>query len=290
LAAVIHSLLSQSFIDFELIISDNCSTDATASICAEYAKSDSRIKFFRQPRNIGPFANFEWVMRNSSSKSKYFMWAAHDDLRTANFLKECVGILESNLDCVAATSLDQFDNRDYVNAFEINGSKSERLLACLDHAFYSNGIFYSLIRAPILCRFDMDSISGIAGDWALIVYLASEGSIKRTSNAMLTFSGGGVSNTSKRYKAFRHSIFCWIFPLKNLAEYVLTLVKDQPRDVRSQVQRRLSKLNFDLAVDQAKVELDNFSDSRARYPLQFLVWFFGTSFARRFMSKLPFIL
>ena len=43
------ALVSQSFIDFELIISDNASTDGSSDICIEYSEKDDRINYFRQP-------------------------------------------------------------------------------------------------------------------------------------------------------------------------------------------------------------------------------------------------
>ena len=53
LAESLEALLGQSYEDFELIISDNASTDGTADICRRYEKQDSRIRYIRQPRNIG---------------------------------------------------------------------------------------------------------------------------------------------------------------------------------------------------------------------------------------------
>ena len=49
----LDSLLAQTFTDFELIISDNASSDRTESICREYAERDARIIYFRQEENIG---------------------------------------------------------------------------------------------------------------------------------------------------------------------------------------------------------------------------------------------
>ena len=49
----LDSLLSQKFSDFELIISDNASTDLTEQICKEYLSKDNRIQYFRQEKNIG---------------------------------------------------------------------------------------------------------------------------------------------------------------------------------------------------------------------------------------------
>ena len=78
LAQALDSLLAQSFADFELIISDNASTDRTQEICESRRQRDPRIRYFRQPVNQGPASNFNFVLRQATGK--YFMWAAHDDV------------------------------------------------------------------------------------------------------------------------------------------------------------------------------------------------------------------
>lgn len=80
----IDSLLAQTFTDFELIISDNASTDQTGTICQEYAKKDSRIRYVRQANNMGASANFKFVL--DEAVGEYFMWAAADDLQKNTFI------------------------------------------------------------------------------------------------------------------------------------------------------------------------------------------------------------
>jgi len=50
---LLDSLLAQDFSDFEIVISDNASTDRTGEICQEYASQDTRIRYHRQSENIG---------------------------------------------------------------------------------------------------------------------------------------------------------------------------------------------------------------------------------------------
>lgn len=92
----LDSLLAQSFIDFELIISDNASTDKTSEICLEYAQRDCRILYIRQRFNIGPVENFKFVL--DRSVGAYFLWAAADDLRHPEFLKTANSILDRHLE------------------------------------------------------------------------------------------------------------------------------------------------------------------------------------------------
>ena len=78
LAESLDALLGQSYGDFELIISDNASTDATEAICREYAAKDPRITYLRQPANIGATPNHNFVFEQSHTE--LFKWASYDDL------------------------------------------------------------------------------------------------------------------------------------------------------------------------------------------------------------------
>jgi glycosyltransferase involved in cell wall biosynthesis len=102
LAASIDSILNQTFRDFELIISDNASTDATGDICLGYASRDDRINYLRQGRNIGAGPNHNFCARRASGE--YFRWASHDDLMEPEYLAKCVFVLEANPDAVLCHS------------------------------------------------------------------------------------------------------------------------------------------------------------------------------------------
>lgn len=88
----LDSLLAQTFTDFELIISDNASTDATQSICEQYASRDPRICYVRQVENKGAVANFRFVL--DCARADLFMWAAYDDLWAPNYLMDAMALLE----------------------------------------------------------------------------------------------------------------------------------------------------------------------------------------------------
>ncbi|WP_288903229.1 glycosyltransferase family 2 protein [uncultured Sneathiella sp.] len=86
----LDSLLRQTHTNFEIIISDNCSTDDTVGIVQTYAARDSRIKIFQQPKNIGPIPNFQFVLQQA--RGDYFMWRSYDDWSDDNYL-ETLGLL-----------------------------------------------------------------------------------------------------------------------------------------------------------------------------------------------------
>jgi glycosyltransferase involved in cell wall biosynthesis len=99
LRQAVESILSQDFGDFELVISDNASTDGTSAICADYARMDKRVRLHRNETNIGAIANHNLVFQLSTGK--YFKWAAHDDECAPGVLAACVRTLEDAPDQVA---------------------------------------------------------------------------------------------------------------------------------------------------------------------------------------------
>lgn len=88
----LKSLLAQTFTDFELIISDNASTDRTEAICRAYAAQDQRIRYYRNAENIGGAANFNRVFELATGE--YFRWASHDDVCAPTYLEKCVEVLD----------------------------------------------------------------------------------------------------------------------------------------------------------------------------------------------------
>jgi glycosyltransferase involved in cell wall biosynthesis len=102
LGDALDALLSQSYTNFELIISDNASTDGTAEICRSYEKRDSRIRCIRQRQQIGMVANHNFLV--GLARGELFKWASHDDLYAPEYLEQCVAALEDHPEAVLAHS------------------------------------------------------------------------------------------------------------------------------------------------------------------------------------------
>lgn len=100
LPEALRGLLGQSFGDFELVISDNGSTDSTEVICRDAAARDPRVRYVRQPRNIGLAGNHNAVF--SLSRGELFKWAADDDIYDPDLLARCVAALDAAPDAVLA--------------------------------------------------------------------------------------------------------------------------------------------------------------------------------------------
>lgn len=148
-------LLAQTYTNFELVISDNASTDSTQEICLEYLKKDKRMKYIRQKSNIGIYANFEFVFKQCNCK--YFMWAAADDYWFPKFLENNIKILESNENVVGSISsvalYNNFENpKPSIIKLDslplMKGSYDKKVSLCLK--FMPGTAFYGIYKTEVL--------------------------------------------------------------------------------------------------------------------------------------------
>jgi glycosyltransferase involved in cell wall biosynthesis len=142
------SLAGQEFQNYELIISDDGSTDGSGKVCEDYAKKDPRIKYIRQPRNLGISKNMEFLL--AQSESKYFMWAGDDDLWDSKFTLHLISALENNPDCIVAFGpyvlIDENNNViESHRSFDYSGNdKLTRLLKLIKNP--DDGFGYGVFR------------------------------------------------------------------------------------------------------------------------------------------------
>jgi glycosyltransferase involved in cell wall biosynthesis len=157
LEETIRSLLLQTFTDFELIVSDNASTDETPAIVARLAASDPRLRSHIFPTNQGPAANYNQVARLATG-TDYFMWSAADDVREPTFLERCVEALDRQPEAVLAYSQttiieDGRSPRPYDYEPDIDDSSpAERLRALLfvDHRRHGAFEIFGVMRIDVL--------------------------------------------------------------------------------------------------------------------------------------------
>lgn len=156
LRAAIDSLLGQTFTDFELIISDNASTDATEAICRDYAARDGRIRYYRNPENIGASDNYNAVLH--LARGRYFKWASSNDICQPSFVERCVAVLDASPDVVLAFPRTRLiDERsepveDYRDGMTLSEALPvERYRACIERLRLNN-VMNGLIRTDVLRR------------------------------------------------------------------------------------------------------------------------------------------
>lgn len=152
----IRSVLDQSYIDFELLISDNASTDGTEEICRSAAASDPRVVYLRNDENLGAAPNYNRLV--DLSNGEYFKWIAHDDGCAPEFLEQCVRVLDNEPEVVICYSktilLDEVGDvlDHYSDGLHLRSpDPCERLRVFLDTPGWCNPIF-GLIRRSVLSR------------------------------------------------------------------------------------------------------------------------------------------
>ncbi len=104
----LESVLNQKTnFDFNIILSDDCSTDNTKKITAEFLDSHPKkniVQFISQPKNLGWMPNFIFTLQKcQESGSKYIAMCEGDDFWTnPDKLQKQVDLLEENTDVVLA--------------------------------------------------------------------------------------------------------------------------------------------------------------------------------------------
>ncbi|MDJ0709278.1 MAG: glycosyltransferase [Woeseiaceae bacterium] len=216
------SLRGQTFEDFELIISDNASTDSTADIVARHESLDSRIRYLRQPENIGASENFLFVL--SKARAEFFMWASHDDVWEENWLEvlvdsitpEDIGVrgridLTRDGQVIADKKPPDFRRYDFARCFLRNEND------------YRSHYAYSLFDREKLLRADTDSFKFEYYPDALLIYcLLEQGSLRTVDRTSLRYRLHDENlglRYSGRWKGWKKILYR-VHPLRYYLAYV----------------------------------------------------------------------
>jgi glycosyltransferase involved in cell wall biosynthesis len=247
----LDNLLAQTFVDYEILVSDNSSTDETEVICRRYADNDTRIHYVKQPRNLGPAKNFRFLV--DTARGDYFLWAACDDLRSADFVELNVAFLDAHSEYVASTCPNWFEDQSSSEAvhFSMGGGLEKRFAAFFQHCWQSHAIFYSLVRTRELRYCEVLGTSFIAVDWAVNLFLASRGQVNRTEHGYTIFGRGGASQRVGAYRAFRNQRLEVILPFYSFGAYAWKLGRALPLRARVLLLGALARLNLHAVMDQS---------------------------------------
>lgn len=242
---VLDELLNQTHQNIELIISDNCSTDSTESVCREYAAQDDRVRYIRQEKNLGAEGNFAFVLGQVSSD--YYLWAAADDRRSPDFIELNLRFLANNPDYAASTCPIRYEDGEFdtvaMGDGELDMDAEGRLLNVLKF-WHTNGRFYSMYRMSALkSRFEAERYLG--SDFSTTFAVLMAGKYHRTTDGWLILGSAG---TSKQPEAFfasysNGSRLLHYLPFYKLSQFVLRLSRGLSFGSRWQVLLRLWEWN-----------------------------------------------
>jgi glycosyltransferase involved in cell wall biosynthesis len=157
LEEALDSIVAQTYTDFELIISDNASTDRTQEICLKYAQKDPRIRYYRNEKNLGGAPNYNYTFQ--LAKGEYFKWAAYDDNLAPEFLSRCVEALDQKPDIILSMTetklIDEHGKRlrniEYGKADGDFDDPKKRFRNFLLYNMSGN-FLYSLIRTDVMAQ------------------------------------------------------------------------------------------------------------------------------------------
>lgn len=195
----IDSLLNQSYKDFELIISDNASSDQTELKCREYLKTDGRIRYFRQKVTTNVDTNFQFVLDHAVGE--YFMWAAADDYWFPDFIKENLQNLQNKDQFAGSISKVIFKDKSgniYPSCAdsEISGSTISRIKLFLSQPS-DNSRIYSLFKKEFIKDIKFNSYRFHAVDWFIIYKVLLKYRLTSTNEVLM------CREKSDEFKYFR---------------------------------------------------------------------------------------
>jgi hypothetical protein len=178
LEAAVGSLLNQTEDNFQLLISDDCSQDQTLAICERFAARDPRIRLIRQDQHLGMTRNFNYVLQEA--KSRFFMWAAQDDLWTEEFLRDTTQLLLADEQAIAcATSVQHIDSTGALLHLQqpppelTANNAAVRARAVISHRPHAE---YSVFRRALIPGQPRDTWADVAGgDVAFVFRVALHG-------------------------------------------------------------------------------------------------------------------
>ena len=153
----IETLLAQSYEDFELVISDNGSTDETEEICRRYAARDPRVRYYRESVNRGAAWNYRRTFE--LGRGDYFRWTAHDDTCSPGHLHACVDALDAGPGVVLAFTrssyIDEAGNPagvEEMETFDTRGLPPHARLRSLARHLQHASLLSGLIRREALAK------------------------------------------------------------------------------------------------------------------------------------------
>jgi GT2 family glycosyltransferase len=188
LARTLDSLLSQTLTDLELIVSDNASTDGTQAIGEAYARRDPRVRYIRQPRNIGAAANWNAVAR--AARGEYFKWSSASDVCAPTCLEVCVEAMRADpgvVLCYGRTQLVDEEERPlelYEGDLDVGEARPAERFRTVCRRLALNNAQCALIRRDVLMRTHLDRPYP-AGDVALMAELALYGTFRLLPDVLL---------------------------------------------------------------------------------------------------------
>lgn len=217
----LDSLLTQTYSDFELIISDDASTDSTPYICLEYEQKDKRIKYIQKNKTVGWIWNFIFLVEQV--KTEYFFWVAQDDYWDPKFIEKNLEVLELHSEIVASISDIKLVGKNiknyYTNPNDCNsnnlkwefvrpniGTYEEKIQNILEFNWSLN--LYSIFRTEQLKKCIIRKTFA-SWDFALMLKIIKFGDLYVLDDILMFRDTGGITSTKSEIELMKRQNFGW---------------------------------------------------------------------------------
>lgn len=221
--SALDSLLNQTFGEFEIVISDNLSTDGTQQICEEYAARDARVHYVRQPRNLGPQMNFRFVL--FEAQTPYFMWAAGDDLWEPTFIERNLEALERDHSLVMSQSRVLFTENGLpshmaTGTYALLGKPGENAARFFENPA-DNSRYYGIFRTEALKKVFPER-PFFALDWFVSAATLRYGKHNEIPETLMVRDSSDPSSYARAVLSDHRFILWRIFPLLFMTRWLMT--------------------------------------------------------------------
>jgi glycosyltransferase involved in cell wall biosynthesis len=267
LPEAIKQILTQSYTNLEIIISNNNSSDNTGDVCRYFQRLDSRIKVFHQDHDLTALENFRFVLERATGE--YFLWAACDDRRDKNYIEVLLAeMMKHQSASLAFSSVKIFSDYNNVNFLHVDDydaslKKSDGYWKKIYLREYIRSGYlhiYGLIKRSILVDYQWPDIE-IAPDRPLIFYLSCRGDFIQTDKTCFysfkpaikkTIKQRANDNSASRVKLFPYSrlnyicakMACYAENLEGRRRiFWLTVLVFQLAEIRNKVIRLCSRIS-----------------------------------------------
>ena len=252
LERAIDSVLAQTHRDVELIVSDNASTDRTEKLCRAKAARDPRLRYIRQPVNLGPTANFNAVLE--PARGEYFMWLSDDDWLDPDYVAACLAVITSRPGVtLAGGRCHHYDPTGRLVLVDVPTNLTQpdvgdRVLTYFAEVDY-NSIFYGLMPAPLVRQQKMRNAA--AADWLVVAGMLVNGHAVTVEATRVHRTVGGTSKTIRNViRVLRLPAYQLLIPWLTIA---LEFWREIPRlawpaDVAHDTRERIARRVRDIII------------------------------------------
>jgi hypothetical protein len=195
----VRSVLEQTHEDLEVIVSDDASTDpGVARVGERLAEEDPRVRYVRQPRNLGHDRNYQHVLELASGR--HFMWLSDDDWLDPAYVERCLAALEADPGLAIAWGTARY-YRGHEHAIDerpmdLTAKRAgARVVAYFARVNVNGPLFGLMRRSDLLAAGGFPAVPG--GDWLLVARMAVRGRVLTLTDVHIHRSATGLGSDAE---------------------------------------------------------------------------------------------